>query len=132
MCVGRTVIHCRIFSCIPVLYPVDCCSTPPHRCTYTSYHNKKFLKTLPNVSWRGAKSSPVENHCFRTDCCHLAHGLRVLRKDLEYSAARCPGDLRAMLEHLLTDLSYPPVRARSLPTVSPQRPIDFTVQSFSL
>lgn len=50
------LVHCRLFSCIPGLYPLDAIAPPQ---SWLS----KMSPTLPNIRW-GKKSPLVENHWF--------------------------------------------------------------------
>lgn len=59
---GDCPVHCRIFSSILTLDPLDADST------LISCNNLKYLQTLPSVPWgMGLKSFLVENHCLTSD-----------------------------------------------------------------
>lgn len=65
LCDGSCLVHSRIFSSVPGLYPLDANSTPSPICG-----KKKCPQTLLNVSWVGGEggmqSCPqIENLCCR-------------------------------------------------------------------
>ena len=55
---GGNARHCRMFSDIPGLHPLDAISAALPPTVITTYHNQKCLQTSPNVLW-GVKLAGV-------------------------------------------------------------------------